>query len=374
MAAATSQLEGGQEVSEQAAPAWLFGPRQPLPVHVPLVRGESTGSYVRRLAHGQGLQLEELLERVGFGQASRDPARVRAYPSTTELYVNERGLEFLAVLCGSTARALQEDLPSTAAHLLEQTTGMEPVWTWPWLTRQGHLVPLCGTCAASGGVHETVWMISPDRWRVCLEHLRFTDSDSTGGTWGLSLKLLPETIAAHREREVLYQRYGLAGQELFADAFQITVHWWTHLPDTPRWVQRARDAGLMAHAVPTAPLVLMPEAAAVAAHLAAFEHANKRDGQARTRWMDQMREQMDQWGVDFPVARWALMDWLQRHSVPSAATPEAVGERSRRPTSGVGLPQGLRLSPGHTQVAQPTEALGAASCLPWQLGQPACDM
>lgn len=344
------------------------------------LRGESTGSFVNRLAHGQGLELEELLERVGFGQASRDPVRVRAYPSTTEMYVNERGLEYLAVLCGSTASALQEVLPSTAAaHLLQETETTKAVWKWPWLPREGHLVPLCGTCAAARGARETVWMISADRWRVCLEHLRFTDSDGSGGERGLSLKLLPETVEAHREREALNQRYGQVGRELFADAFQIAVHWWTHLPDTARWVRRAWAAGLEAEAVPTAPLVLMPETAAVAAHLAAFEHAGRRDGQARTRWMKELRSEMDGWGVDFSVGRLALMDWLQRHSTPVTPAPDTTGGptagtalQARRPSASV--PRQLRVSPGHEQAAQPTGVLGVASCLPWQLGQPACEM
>ncbi|MGW2864515.1 TniQ family protein [Streptomyces sp. NPDC001205] len=371
-------------MDEQTARAWLFGPRQPLPVRVAPVRGESTGSYLNRLAHGQGLELEELLERMGFGQASRDPVRVRAYPSTTEVYVNAQGLEYLAVLCGSAARALQEVLPSTtAAHLLKTGT-TTAVWKWPWLPREGHLVPLCTVCAAARGVRETVWMISADRWRVCLEHLRWTDSDTTGGERGLSLKLLPETARAHREREALHQQYGPVGRELFADAFQIAVHWWTHLPDTARWVRRAWDAGLQAQALPTAPLVLLPEAAAVAARLAAFEHAGRRDGPARTRWMDELRSEMDLWGVEFPAGRLALMDWLQRHSTPAAPEPDTTGKPADRTApqarqAGAGMPgagesRRLRLSAGHEQAAQPTGVLGAASCLPWQLGQPACEM
>ncbi|MDI3409484.1 TniQ family protein [Streptomyces cavernicola] len=371
-------------MSELAAPAWPFGPRQPLPVRVEPVPGESTGSFVSRLAHGQGLGLEELLERVGFGQASTDPVRVRAYPSTTEMYVNERGLEYLAVLADSTPRALQEVLPSTAAAHLLTAEQEDAVWTWPWQVREGHLVPLCGTCTAARGVRETVWMISPDRWRVCLEHLRFTDSDGTGGERGLSLKLLPETVAAHQEREALSRPYGAAGEELFADAFQITVHWWTHLPHTTRWVQRARDAGLRAHAVPTAPLVLMPEAAAVAGHLAAFEVSGQRDSKARARWLEELRDCMDRWGVDFTVGRWALTDWLQRHSAPAGppgtdkpamtTAPQARHVRSGPPSAEELRQVRLRLSAGHECAEQPTGVLGVASCLPWQLGDPACEM
>lgn len=227
-------------------------------------------------------------------------------------------------------------------------------------------------------------MISADRWRVCLEHLRWTDSDATGGKRGLSLKLLPETVEAHREREALDQRYGLAGRQVFADAFQIAVHWWTHLPDTARWVRRAWDADLETQTVPTAPLVLMPEVAAVAARLVAFERAGRRDGPARTRWMEGLRGEMDRWGVDFSVGRLALMDWLQRHSAPAAPTPDAAGEpaagttsqarQARAGMSDAGVAQELRLSAGHERTAQPTGVLAAASCLPWQLGESACEM
>ncbi|MFB7600579.1 TniQ family protein [Streptomyces sp. NPDC056160] len=369
------------------APDWPFGPRQPLPVRVVPVRGESTGSFVKRLAHGQGFQLEELLERVGFGQASTDPLRVRAYPRTTEMYVNEQGLAYLAVLAGSTTQALQEMLPSTAAAHLLKPDAESAVWKWPWLVHEGHLVPLCATCAADRGVRETVWMINADKWRVCLEHWRWTDSDGTGGERGLSLKLLPETAKAHREREALHQQYGAAGEQLFADAFQITVHWWTHLPGTAPWARRARDADLQTQAMPVAPLVLMPEAAAVADHLAAFEHAGRRDAQAGTQWMEELRDEMDRWGVDFSVGRLALMDWLQRHSTAvgeasdttSRSTAETApkARRVRVGTPGAGESrqvQALRLSAGHERAAQPTGVLGAASCLPWQLGQPACEM
>ncbi|MGW6412859.1 TniQ family protein [Streptomyces vinaceus] len=371
----------------QAAVSWRFGPRRPLPVRVVPVPGESTGSFVSRLAHGQGLQLEELLERVGFGQASADPVRVRAYPSTTEMYVNEQGLKYLAVLAGSSPRALQEALPSTAAVHLLKTESTAAVWKWPWLVREGHLVPLCATCAGARRAREKVWMISRDRWRVCGEHLRFTDSDSTGGERGLSLKLLPDTARAHQQRETLQQRHGPACRELFADAFQITVHWWTHLPDTPRWIQRALEADLTARAVSTAPLVLMPEAAAVAEQLTSFESADRRDGQARTRWVEGMRDEMDRWGVDFSVGRLALMDWLQRHSTPTAwalgtasgpaagTAPPAGPVRSSPP--GAGEPRqvlDLRLPAGHTRAAQSTGVLEAPSCLPWQLGAPACEM
>ncbi|MER5733347.1 hypothetical protein ABT084_34305 [Streptomyces sp. NPDC002138] len=230
-------------------------------------------------------------------------------------------------------------------------------------------------------------MLSADRWRVCGEHGRFTDSDSTGGERGLSLKLLPETARAHHEREALQRRYGPAGRELFADAFQITVHWWTHLPGTPRWIRRAGEADLTARAVSTAPLVLMPEAAAVAEQLAAFEYTDRRDGQARTRWLEGMRDEMDRWGVDFSVGRLALMDWLQRHSTPTAWAPDTAGGLAVdtappvRPGRAGGPAAGdprqvpvLRLTAGHTRAAQSTGVLEAASCLPWQLGQPACEM
>ncbi|MFJ2818948.1 hypothetical protein ACIQOU_13245 [Streptomyces sp. NPDC091279] len=52
----------------------------------------------------------------------------------------------------------------------------------------------------------------------------------------MQLAGLPGTVTAHRVRQQLARRWGSAGEELFADAFQVAVYWWTRMPDTVCWV------------------------------------------------------------------------------------------------------------------------------------------
>lgn len=109
----------------------LYGPRRPLPLRVRPVPGESTGSFVNRLAHANGLSLAAFLDRVGQGEASAYTERVEKYPQSTEMYVNEAGLHYLAVLADRAAGLLQQDLPSLGAeHLLPGPEAAQ--WRWRW--------------------------------------------------------------------------------------------------------------------------------------------------------------------------------------------------------------------------------------------------
>lgn len=345
----------------------LYGPKRPLPVLVEPLSGESTGSFVNRLAHGQGLHLDELLMRVGFGQASRDPQRVRAYPQLTEMYVNPLGLQYLATLCGLSVRTLQEALPSLEQrHLLPE--GKEAVWKWPWTPRQGHLVPLCSGCGLLREVAETVWMISPGRWRMCARHLEWTDDCRSSEPAAVSLETVPETVSAQRQWEALRQRFGAAGGQLLADAFQVAVYWWTRLPDTERWVQRAWSVGLEARSVRAAPVVIVPEAAWLAGRMLDFERLDERGRSAREKWLADARREMAVWDVDIEVGSGPLLDWLQRHREGPTHSDSMGGSFVEQG------PGEVRLSGGHGRRAQLVKDLGEFSCLPWQLGQPACDM
>ncbi|GHA55376.1 hypothetical protein GCM10010303_78930 [Streptomyces purpurascens] len=83
-----------------------------------------------RVAHANGLSLAAFLDRVGQGEASAHPERVEKYPQSTEMYVNEAGLRYLAVLADRAAGLLQQDLPSLGAeHLLPGPEEAE--WRWP---------------------------------------------------------------------------------------------------------------------------------------------------------------------------------------------------------------------------------------------------
>ncbi|MGW6207385.1 TniQ family protein [Streptomyces sp. NPDC055089] len=341
----------------------LYGPRWALPLRVGPVAGESTGSFVNRLAHGNGLSLADFLDRVGQGEASADPERVERYPQCTEMYVNEAGLRYLAILADRSPGLLQQDLPSLgASQLLVGAQGGAAEWRWPWEPLAGHLVRYCPLCGDDLGVGEAVWLISPDSWQVCLRHGSWSDDSRGRGPDFVRLTELPETATAHRVRQELAQRWGRAGEELFADAFQVAVYWWTRMPDTVNWVRRAWTAGLDAREMRAAPLVIYPEAAKLARAMLGFERAGQRDAADRSRWLAGMEQLMAVWGVDVAEGRQALLMWLGRHrlGVPAASRP-ADGCR-------------LMLASGHERSASRTGSLGQRSCLNWQLGMSAAEM
>lgn len=201
----------------------LYGPRRPLPLRVRPVPGESTGSFVNRLAHANGLSLAAFLDRVGQGEASAYTERVEKYPQSTEMYMNEAGLRYLAVLADRAAGLLQQDLPSLGAeHLLPGEEAAQ--WWWRWEPVAGHLVRYCPLCGDDLGVGEAVSLMSTDSWQVCLRHGYWSDDSRGRGPDCVPLAELPETLTAHRVRQQLAKQWGPAGEELFADAFQVAVY------------------------------------------------------------------------------------------------------------------------------------------------------
>lgn len=333
----------------------LYGPRQSLPLLVRLLPGESTGSFVNRLAHANGLGLADFLQRVGqgTGSSSGDPARVEKYPQCTEMYVNGPGLEYLAVLAGASAAVLQRALPGLAPRHRLPGDG-NAVWKWPWQPSEGHLVRCCTKCAEVRGVREPAWWLASDSWRVCARHRWWCDDSRTEPQDGLSLKELPEVVTAHLERARLHKQFGRAGEELFADAFQVAVDWWRTMPTVLRWVHRAWACELEDRSSRAMPLVIYPEAARLAQLMVEFEQSDVRDTDACARWLGRAEALMESWELDVQVGRGSLLDWLHRHRVPAdtEAEPAARPRRGRLP-----------LAPGHSRLASPTGPLEQRSCL-----------
>ncbi|MFL9684764.1 TniQ family protein [Streptomyces sp. KL110A] len=333
----------------------FYGPRQPLPMRVLPLPGESTGSFVNRLAHANGLGLADFLQRVGLGtgSSSQDAARVAKYPQCTEMYVNGPGLEYLAMLAGEPAAVLRRVLPGLAPRHRLPGEG-DAVWKWPWLPPEGHLVRCCTRCAEARGVRESAWWLMPDSWRVCARHSRWCDDSRTGPLDGLSLTELPEVVEAHLERGRLQRQFGRSGEELFADAFQVAAEWWRTMPTVLRWVHRAWACDLEDRSARVMPLVIYPEAARLARLMVKFEQSDLRDTDARTRWLGDAEALMDSWELDVQAGQGPLLDWLHRHRAPAnPETQPASGQRRTR----------LPLAPGHRRLASPTGPLGQRSCL-----------
>ncbi|WP_308119934.1 TniQ family protein [Streptomyces sp. MBT84] len=327
------------------------------------VPGESTGSFVNRLAHANGLGLAAFLDRVGQGEASADPRQVEKYPRCIEMYVNEAGLRYLSVLADLPAGLLQQDLPSLGAdRLLADREDAAAEWRWPWKPLAGHLVRYCPLCSDALKVGDAVRLMSSDNWQVCLRHGYWSDDSRGHGPDFVQLAELPETVTAHRVRKGLAEQWGQAGEELFADAFQIAVNWWTRMPETMCWVQRAWTAGLGAREMRAAPLVIYPEAAALARAMLDFEQAGQRDTADRARWLESVEQLMSGWGVDVAEGRQALLVWLGRHRMGPPAPGRPAGRRH------------LTLALGHNRIASRTGSVDQRSCLPWQLGMTAAGM
>ncbi len=331
----------------------LLGPSRPLPMQVRPVGGESTGSFVRRLGRANGLGLASFLDRVGQGKASQDPEQVEKYPQYTEMKVNAAGRDYLSVLSGLEVRLLQRTLPSLADDRLLPETGTA-LWQWPWEADGGHLVPWCPLCRARRQVGDQVWLISADSWQVCGRHLRWTDDSRSTDPEAVCLSTLTECVAAHRDRLRLQRTFGRAGEELFADACQVMYQWWAYAPTMLVWVQRAWTAGLEARSARAVPLVVLPEAAALARLMLRFEQAGRRAPQDRAAWLNRVQRQAeDVWDIDFTAGKDALLQWLERHSsAPPVANTAAAG------------PQQLVLAQRHSRIAARAGSLQQRSCMP----------
>ncbi|MFF3277334.1 TniQ family protein [Streptomyces chrestomyceticus] len=328
----------------------IWGPRRQLRVPVRHLPGESTGSFVNRLAHAHGLELGDLLGRVGEGYRSVD-ARL---PALAELYVNRAALENLAVLSGRAPHRLQWALPSLADRFLLPGGGPAG-WGWPFTVKGGWLVGCCDACALARGVTEPAWRVWPDGWRVCLRHQRFTFGDRGQDPRVLRLEALPEVVRAHAGRRRLEQRFGPAGAELFADAFQIVGRWWERMPEMWSWTQRAWRVGWEAREGRTAALVICPEAVQLAGEMLRYEQRGERTRAARQAWLGGVQQLMDGWGLEGGKGWSELVQWLDRHSRPAPA-PAGVGGAGRR--------RRRRALPlGHSRLAEPSGSLDERSCM-----------
>ncbi|MFJ2191686.1 TniQ family protein [Kitasatospora sp. NPDC087861] len=330
----------------------LWGPSHRLPLQVRHVADESTGSFVNRLARRNGLELKEFLDRVGHGRQAVDPR-------LTEMYVNRPGLQHLAILTGRQPQELQRALSGLAdCYLLPEGDGTAR-WEWSWEPPQGeaYVVRGCDLCAAQRLVDEPVWLLWPERWRVCVRHRRWTDSSRSDEPAQLRLDGLPSVLRAHEKRLRLQRRFPEAGPGLFADAFHVAVYWWTCMPQVARWELRARRTGLAPRDLRVAPVVIYPEAVAVAKAMVRYEQQVPPGGAARSVLLSEVESTGAALGLDERFVMAPLLEWLSRHHRPS--TPDAPGMlRHRR----------FLLPPGHTRVAESTGSLDQRSCLPWQLG------
>lgn len=302
-----------------------------LPLQVRFVAGESTGSYVIRLAARNGLAVSQLLDSIGEGRSVPE-----VDPRYTELYVNRAGRDRLAALVARPAEELTRALPSMGdEHLLPQDAGGGAVWKWPWAPRGGYLVRGCALCAAARETDEPVWLIRPDAWHICVQHARFSDNSRDDTAPFIDLSPGPHVVQAERQRVDLVRRLGAAGRALMADAFGVLAHEIVKLP------RLGTDR--------TTLLRLLPSAVKVAGAMASVERRRLQGRLTRDdydRWLEQAQAEFD-WALGT-----VLEAWSKKHPLLTAPVPEQ--------------PRGTHLPLGapHKQVGG-MQSVDEITCVPW---------
>ncbi|MGI5372643.1 TniQ family protein [Streptomyces iakyrus] len=282
---------------------------RPLPYRVPLVDGESTGSFVTRLAARHGQSVSHLLATVGEGRSAAD-----VDPWQSELYFNAAARQRLAEMVGRPLDQLLRALASLRdEHLLPDGSGAA-AYRWPWRPRSGFLVRGCALCAARRGVLDQVWLIRPDPWHICMQHGRFYDISGDDRWPFIDLSPGPHVLQAELRRLRLVKRLGPVGRLLVADAFAVLAHPAVQLP---------RLGGSR-----TAPLRLLPTAVTVAYRMAWLERL-RLDGRLvhgdYRRWREEVRSDLGrQLGL-------ALHEWSEWH-LPLQLPPLPL-TRAARPSS-----------------------------------------
>ncbi|MFF2367815.1 TniQ family protein [Streptomyces sp. NPDC058122] len=225
---------------------------RPLPYRLVLVNGESTGSFVTRLAARHHQPVSHLLATVGEGRSAAD-----IDPWQSELYLNAAARQRLVVLAGRPVAQLTQALASLRDEHLLPDGSDAAAYKWPWRPHSGFLVRGCALCAARRGVLDPVWLIRPDPWHICVRHRRFHDNSLEGGADFIDLSPGPHVLRAELRRLELVKRLGPVGRLLVADAFAVLAHPAMRLP---------RLGGSR-----TAPLRLLPSAVDIAWRMARLE-------------------------------------------------------------------------------------------------------
>ncbi|WP_406349818.1 TniQ family protein [Streptomyces sp. NBC_00658] len=308
---------------------------RPLSYRLPLVDGESTGSFVTRLATRHGQSVTHFLATVGEGRSAAD-----VDPWESELYVNRAARRRLAEMTGRPLDQLMRALVSLRdEHLLPDGSGA-PGYKWPWRPHSGFLVRGCALCAARRGVLDPVWLIRPDPWHICVRHGRFHDTSRDDRVPFIDLSPGPHVLQAERRRLRLVGS-GPVGRLLVADAFGVLSHGALHLPRL--------GSGR------TAPLHLLPIAVRIASRMAfleqrRLEHRLRPD--EHQRWREQVEKDLG-WQLGM-----ALAAWSQQH--PPLRRPQTACPQQRWQ---------LRPAAPHTDVPA-MASVDKLTCATWEVLAP----
>lgn len=340
--------------------------RSRLPRRPALIAGESTASFLVRLAAMNAMPFSELAGHVGGPRDLSEPD-----PRAVEVWLGPVARDHLVAVTGRSAQQLVRTLPTLArSKVTPKARRQIQVEPWP---AGGEALPACALCMAGRALGLPVWRIRSPLWEVCGRHGRWAGPGPDG--LEVDVTALPEVAAAHLRRVRLERAAGGYGRALVADAVQVAMYWWQCRQMGARgiWRHRQEALGIDRAALWAVPLVVYPEAVTVAEAMAVRERqravgrsfAGGPAGWTTGRWVRWvgerlgMEEEMDAGGHR------ALEAWLvaHRNTVPVvervAAEAPPAGYRSAP----------LRMMAPHEQIPV-SGPLAEASCLPWRLGSP----
>lgn len=321
---------------------WLG--RRPLHLRLRFLQGESTGSYVTRLAARNLWPVQQLLMRVGVG-----PLPVE--PQYTEMYVSRHARERLANLSGCSVAELSLRLVSVRDEFL-MPDGSADDWEWPWDARAGFIVQACSLCAASRATRSPAWLILPDPWHVCLRHGRWMDNSRSLQRPYIDLRDHPGVVRAQQRLNRVRKRLGFtAARWVEADALSVLACV-GYLEDPSRasereWAVLAARVGEQR----TRPVAQLGMLARLAWDMAWLEERGRAHRLHAADSRDWLRGVVNKYGC---ALREPLKHWISDH--------HPLRHARQTPGSGEGN-LGEREVAG--QEAAPLASLQDLTCLPW---------
>ncbi|MFF2864710.1 TniQ family protein [Streptomyces rubiginosohelvolus] len=335
-----------------------------LPVRIGFLRAETNGSYLQRLARANGLQIAELLNRLGSGPAQ--PVR----PDEAELYLSAAALERLSHLSGRSVGCLRQVLRCVREEFLLAVPASRSAWSWQNPGPDGPCVLQgCHRCAAAKGALHPVFVWSYLPWQICRRHGCWLDATPQVEDARAALKAcMPLVLRAEQQRLRFERRLGSTGRILFADALSACAYWWNNPRLTlPVWIERQRSFPSLDYSAPFPALaVIYPEVVRLAQMFALWEGQHQAGQLNPDAWERQMLWLFRSWQSPFEVdeVRLPVEMWLHRHLSHTVA--KTRGPRWRPPHAvslalAACVPVGVPKAAGRAQAAW-----GNRSCLPFR--------
>ncbi|MFJ9846347.1 TniQ family protein [Kitasatospora sp. NPDC101155] len=204
--------------------------------------GESTASYLTRLAHAYRQSLPQLLDALAIAVDAQ--GKGLATVPGVELHPNRSAQVRIAALArvphAHLARALPHWEPVASTRPARPGSGHElPHISWQRTAR--HRQPPITACPAcvlhhTRGATRTAWAYTPDHQRLCTRHHTWPTTGEHNHI--LNVAELPELQPAQRAHQRLLRRQG--ADLAWSWAQTITTRWYDHQQHAaPRWRRRA---------------------------------------------------------------------------------------------------------------------------------------